>query len=280
MWHTLGEAFLDSESSVREVVLREHSQLLRGMGAYGIEGSPSPPQAPSLQCVAYIALYSDGVHSDNDAANGNAANIGSKMRALLKNDVLYCIGDLRKLCDSIYAQCRASGEDGERKFESLYKKKIMPEYMVPYAFHLLTHRRETPCGSAASGDGSGGEATLVAVDAESQRKVLKSRLALLFEPLVRSLGDSADNISFLLRMSELSVRFRPVDAAPSTSKRISSIGSESSNDTKPQADDARALALASRLQEISAISRDVLLGFVKKDVNLSTHPGIIVFPRS
>lgn len=121
----------------------------------------------------------------------------------------------------------------------------------------------------------------MAVDDESQRKVLKKRLSLLFEPLVKSL-EVADNISFLFRMSELVAKnFRPVDASSerNSSSMEVSIGSDSSMDTKPRADDERAQMLTLKLKAIAAVSRDVLLSFVKKDVNLSTYPGIITVPN-
>ena len=38
--------------------------------------------------------------------------------------------------------------------------------------------------------------------AESHHRVLRKRLRMFYEALVQSLGESADNISFLLRMAE------------------------------------------------------------------------------
>jgi len=283
MWHTLGEAFLDEELSVRKAVLEEYANLLEGKNSYGEEVSHVKPGPPGLRFVALIALCSDGDHGqDHDAANGNAANVGKLVPT--KRASLACVNKLRNMCDNIYARCRAEGRAGEQKFAGL-KYQYLPEYMVPYAFHLLSHRRESPCEEANS-EGQDGGTTPTAVDYESQHRVLRRRLKLLFEPLVQSLGESADNISFLLRTTEiLGKKHYPVDATPTSSKALSSsmelsIGSDSSMDTKPQADSKRLHLLQVRLKAICVASREVLLTFVKKDVNLAQYPGVINIPLS
>jgi hypothetical protein len=81
---------------------------------------------------------------------------------------------------------------------------------------------------------------------------LKKRLFWLLKPLVVSLGDSGDNLSFLLRMSELiGKNFRPV------------LASEEYN----SADTSK------RLVVVCHAAQDVLLKFVKKDVDLSSYSG-------
>ena len=74
----------------------------------------------------------------------------------------------------------------------------------------------------------------------------------LFEPLVHSLGECGDNITFLLRMSELLGRnFQPVLASPDFDESDAS----------------------KRLAVICRAARDVLLKFVKKDADLSPYAG-------
>ena len=115
--------------------------------------------------------------------------------------------------------------------------------------------------------------------------MLRKRLKLLFEPLVQSLGDSADNISFLLRMVEtLGKNYRPVDVSAfgvaSSRPSIESpadIGElESQNEYKTKRD----YVLQEKLKMVCGAAREVLLSFVKKDVNLTPYPGTVHIPRT
>lgn len=295
MWHTLSEALLDEERVVREAVMEELSLMLSGSGIYGFEGSRLQPQPPALRFSALVVLCTDGDHgADHAGANGNAANVG-KLATRTKSAAQKGVADMRKACNDFYTQCRAMGKAAEQKFENNVKKSLMPEYMVPYAFHILAFRRETPSagGIGASapqeseepeqGDEDDDLEDAPTADEESQQRVLRKRLKFLFEPLVQSLGDTADNISFLLRMAEtLGKLYTPTSAFPSHGKAASSplrlsLGSETSADSQPvaQAGDERAKLLEAKLKSICAAAREVLLSFVKKDVNLTTYPGII-----
>jgi len=135
----------------------------------------------------------------------------------------------------------------------------MPEYAVPYAFHLLTCRHETP-SYKGSGKGNAGKGKYYVgneID-ESGQKVLKKRLKALYDPLVLQLGASADNISFLLRMAEMLAKsFQPIG-----------VTSASGNNRREQ----------EKLKNICVTSREVLLSYVKTDANLDTHPGAIRMP--
>jgi hypothetical protein len=257
-WHILSETFLDEEPVVREACMDELTSTLLGNGFYG-------KMSPPLRIVAFISLCSDGDHGmDNDAANGNAANAG-KIGACLRTAALSCVVNLRKTCEDLFAQCRAAGSDS--KFET-YKTKIMPECAMPYVYHLLAHRRETP-------------AALTAVENESQRRILRKRLKIVLDPLVQSLGDSADNISFLIQMANnLGTKCQPVDALANKTKLLRiSTGSNSSKDPKPRTDDKRATMLEAKLKVVATEARAVLLSYVKKDVNLTDYPGVIHYPR-
>jgi len=267
-WHTLGEAFLDEDFFVREAVMNEYCNFLQSGPVYG--SKVSRPHVPALRFIAFMVLCSDGDHGmDNDAANGNAANVG-KLVSSMKNAGLEGVGTLRMCCNAIRLQCRASGGGGEQMFEQL-KTKTMPENAFPFACHLLAHRRETPHSGAISGEGGLGP---MAVDDESQQRVLRKRLKLLLEPLVNTLGEGATNITFLLRMAEiLGKKYCPVYVSPDLNKRKASlaglsIGSDSSADTKPLADIS---LLEARLKTICVAAQEVLLTFVKKDENLTIY---------
>lgn len=76
-------------------------------------------------------------------ANGFAGNVNS-LCATAKEAALQCIVALRRTCQIVEAQCAALGPEGVANFERRLKMKIMPEFTVPFLFHLLSHRPETP----------------------------------------------------------------------------------------------------------------------------------------
>jgi hypothetical protein len=288
MWRTLGSALLDEELAVREGIFEEYLRFLKGSGPYGSNASHSCTlpcsSTPSLRLVSLVILCTDGhACASHNLRNGNAANVG-RMSSSVKATALGCIGNLRKLCDAAYAQCRAQGRETEEKFEKQYKMMLMPEYSVPFAFHLLSHRRETPCIVASSEMDQvvGGGNDEDAVDREGQQKVLRQRLKYLLEPLVQSLGDGADNISFLLRMTEiLAKHYHPIDIStygPTLPWKSTDSSMESGGNTSTS--NPKLTLLEGKLKTVCAVARDVLLSFVKKDVNLSTYPGTIQLPAN
>lgn len=238
-WHVLSQVFLDEELSVRSAMMSELAVFLRGEGVYG-------KSAPPLRFVALLVLCVDD-HFDRGSSNGNAANVGSKAISTIKNAATQCMAQLRKTCEATYRQCQAAGDAAERKFENVYKMILMPEYMVPYAVHILVHRSETPRGQ--SDDGA--------------RRVLIKRLKSVFEPLILSLGDSADNISFLMQMMNvLGKQFSPIDVSPAG-----------------QYSEKKAQLLQVKLKNVCTEAREILLAFVKKDVHLATYPGTVQIPN-
>jgi hypothetical protein len=273
-WHILAGAFLDDESVVRGAVMTELSLMLTGNGKFGKFGGHGA-MVPLLRLVAFVVLCVDGDHSaGHSIANGNAANVGKKASSI-KAHAKGCITALRNAYEVTAAQARANGEEAEKRFEATMKVALMPEFIVPYAMHLLAFRRETPHAYA---NNSGVTQTSVdddAIDGVGQR-VLRKRLKWLFDPLVLSLGDSADNISFLLRMTELLGKYDPIRA----SKRAS-VGGELSysardDDEKGARDGSQ--RESAKLQVVCAVAREVLLSYVKKDVNLAVYPGKITLP--
>ena len=290
-WHILAQSLLDEERSVRDGVMEELSMMLIGGGEYGKDISCGRPSPPSLRFVAMVTLCIDVDHgAGHSGANANAANVG-KRSLTVKTAAMQGISNLRKIADTFLAQCRSRGAAAEHRFESCYKMMLMPEYSVPYALHLLSFRRETPSAGGYNGSGltqpstqPDEEEAFVSVDEENQHKVLRKRLKWLFEPLVHSLGDGADNISFLLRMVDLLGNNYQPKAFNGGSQVASSPMSPNSllseENVEQETDTARKSAAlgAAKLKTICVAAREVLLSFVKKDVNLTPYPGAIQLP--
>ena len=296
-WHTLSGVFLDDERVVREKVMEELGLMLTGNGKYRKADGMAKAMAPRLSMLALVTLCVDGDHgADHSAANGMAANVG-KRAANIKVNAIQCVSNLRKIYEVASAQSRALGPRAEKQFETRMKVMLMPECVVPWAFHVLSFRRETPSAGAASYSRSTGltqtshdDEEYYEID-EGQQRVLRKRLKWLFDPLVHSLGDSADNISFLIRMTEvIGKNFRPVgfwsdfegkgrECSP-PSFRLS-LGSDEGDEDLTLRDEVleEKMELASaKLKIVCAAAREVLLSYVKKDINLTAYPGKIQVP--
>lgn len=260
-WHLLAGAFLDDERVVRDKIMEELGLMLTGHGKYGKNTNGGQAMIPRFHFLAFVALCTDG---ENYGANGNAANVGKRANTT-KMNAMQCVQALRRKYEVESEQARANGQEAEQHFELHMKVRLMPEYVVPYAFHLLAFRRETPSKTAGTRVEHGADDDS-SIDSEyeesneSQERMLRKRLKWLFDPLVLSLGETADNISFLMRMSDKIARFAPVGFSPSSTTL----------DTKATA----------RLKAVCDASRNVLMSYVKKDVNLATFPGQILVPGS
>ena len=286
MWHTLSSSLLDEEKRVRETIMGELGLMLTGKGAYAMGGSPQPAN------LRFLAMMVFCVDSEGNAiANGNAAHVGKACHAVKGAAKIGIVG-LRQTMEATLNQCRAVGKDAERNFENYLKKKIMPEYSVPFAIHLLSFRRETPSAGGIvagmpgatqlAGDESGDE-DIGGIDDSAHQKNLRKRLRWLFEPLVLSLGDSADNISFLLRMTEMiGNQFHPRDIKATATNLVLSGNSDDSfsSPIAQYSEETRTTLPTAKMKTTCAAARDVLLAFVKKDVNLTPYPGQIDVPTS
>jgi len=259
-WHNLASSFLDDEPVVRKAVMGELGLMITGHGKFSATLGMGA-MAPRLRFVAMSVFCIDGSQGSLSRANGNAANIGKDIHNQ-KGNIAGCIAFLRKVYESNAVQCRAQGTQAEKQFETFTKLTIMPEYAVPYAFHLLSCRHETP-SSTKPGRGTSRKANDdedYEVD-ENGQKVLRKRLKALYDPLVLQLGASADNISFLLRMAEMLAKsFEPIDCTLGTPGNANSAREKN------------------KLKNICATAREVLLSYVKTDANLDTHPGAIRMP--
>jgi len=341
LWHALAKLGLDDVNWVRCKFVEEWSEMMLGRGVYGAKASSRNSKngskeeegdsrtAPGLRFLALLVFCADGETGANGLlANGHAANLGSRRQAALKLSARSCVSNLRTTCAHTLAQCQAMGRAMEAKFDTMYKLFIMPEFAVPYALHLLSHRVETPtCVTAAEAaleaktkdveetEENALDRTLLAEQHELKYKQLKKRLKMLVEPLVSSLGDGADNISFLLRMVELiGNRYMPVtirisdgllghsetplksgeyhdlldithnsaldssvtDAGKGTSESGFHVEEEDGYNPSVRVSEYT----AKRLGVVCHAAREVLLKFVKKDVNLTLHPGAIQIPSN
>jgi hypothetical protein len=181
MWHLLSNVLLDDEASVRDSMAEELSFMLSGTGKYRHGGVGS---APSMQFIAFVTLCAE-----------------SRKAGKVKTAMMQCISSLRGSIAQCQAQVRAMGKAAEKNFENNLKKKLMPEYCVPYALHLLAFRHETAsaAGTLAGEDDSDVEMDTeeLAQNEEASEKRLKKRLKFLFDPLIQSLGERADNVSLV-----------------------------------------------------------------------------------
>lgn len=283
-WHFLSFALLDDERVVRTAVMQELGLMFTGNGMYG-NSKGVEPMAPRLRFLAFLVLCTDGDHgADHSRANGNAANVG-KCTHDAKGNAASSVTFLRRIFEAHSAEARAKGPEAEKHFELHTKWTIMPECMVPYAYHLLSFRGETP--SVAGNkviDGSTEEYDEDYEIDESGQRILRKRLKWLFDPLVQTLGDSADNISFLLRITEVISKSFEVVGFNSPSHISANASRTSSNTFSPESnlilsthkDDG--VKQHGKLLNVCTTAREVLLSYVKKDVNLETHPGTIRMP--
>jgi len=255
MWHILSTSFLDRHELVREAAMHELSFMLNSEGAYGLQCR----MLPSLRFLAYIVFCPDS-DTNNSNANGNAANVGLRGK-LTKEAALKCTMKLRNTCEATLLRCRAHSRDAEMNFEKFLKVQMMPEYAVHYAIHLLACRSETPSEGLKKEE----------VESLDNDRILRKRLTWIFDPLVKSLGESADNISFLLRLVDmLSRRYTPKVALL-----------ESELDSKQKASSITdPVILQSKLKVVCTAARDILMKYVKKDVHLTPYPGAIQIPAA
>ena len=258
-WHYLASSLLDDELVVRKAVVDELGLMITCHGKFSATLGLGA-MAPRLRFVAMSVFCIDGSQGSHSRANGNAANIGKDIN-YHKGNIAGSIGFLRKIYEENAAVCQAQGPEAEERFETFTKHTVMPEYAIPYAFHLLACRHETPSSARPGRRKVGKVAGEDHEMDENGQKVLRKRLKSLYDPIVLQLGASADNISFLLRMAEmLAISFRPIGCPPSNS------GTDGGENE------------IGKLTNICATAREVLLSYVKKDVNLDTHPGAIRMP--
>jgi hypothetical protein len=293
MWQTLAMTLLDEENAVRVGVMEELSSLFKGTDAYGMYMT-LPPKAPSLRFLSLITLCCDG-DRDHDVSSSHSVNL-AQAASVAKAAASNCVVNLRKVAEATYTHCCAIGKEAQARFENRVKLLITPEYCVPFAYHLLSHRRDTPsedvftaCENTADEDDMSDDHDNSARIHDGHMRLLRKRLKVLFDSLVQTLGERANNISFLLRMTEIVGRhYTPVYVGitsmteSSLSRKRRSTDSNGSSvalvPAKPSFEQTR--LVEARLKTICSTAREVLLSYVKSDVNLTTYPGTIQLPLS
>jgi len=244
VWHLLGSLFLNTSMKIREGVLSEWNHMMLGTKSYCHDNIAS---APALRFLAYSIFIPDS------AVYFHEIEPSPNFCQTLKSTTFQTVSTLRRTCEQTLAQCRAISHEAEENFEKRYKMNIMPEFVVPFAFHLLVFREEA-----------------LIDDDEKDQIFLKKRLKFLFEPLVLSLGESADNISLLLRMVEILSKYRVVSPYKQESS-ITPLSPSNSVDNSIQ---------IQRLKFVTKNALEVLLKFVKKDINLTPYPSPIFVPSA
>jgi hypothetical protein len=101
---------------------------------------------------------------------------------------------------SAQAQRNPLGRMEEKNFENNLKMRVMPEYSVPFALHLLAFRHETPGAAGASNADDSMLDDNELASMEASQKMLKKRLKWLFDPLIKSSGQDVDvdNVSGII----------------------------------------------------------------------------------
>ncbi|KAG7362780.1 hypothetical protein IV203_026140 [Nitzschia inconspicua] len=255
-WHLLAGMFLDEERVVRSAMMEELGEMLTANGKYAASFGQGA-MAPRLRFLAFAVLCTDGDHNANHSpANGGAANVGKHIHNVLGN-AHGCVSHLRRVYEAGAAQARANGEEAEKRYQTFTKVTVMPEYSVPFAFHLLAFRRETP--PAESGRKKGTDEDYVGeISMRSDDKAvatLTKRIRNLFEILTATAD--GNNVSFLLRMTEI------------ISAKNPKLGIRETEDGEVS---------QRKLLKVCQVSREVLLSLVKRDDNLTAFPGQIFIP--
>jgi len=230
----------------------------------------------NLRFLSFAVLCTD--------STGSAASGSVKLKNISKSTIERCINHLRKNCESMSLQCRSKSRQAEQYFDNTLKFTMMPEYVVPYAIYLLSICKDTPsAGGSGLQDSNHGEKSIHAddsyedlVDDGNNQRLLRKRLKCLLEPLVQTLGDSADNITFLLRMAEiLGHKYCPIIYHGSIDLNEASTEVLQS----PISFDDDAISFA-RMKVVCSATREILMNFVKKDVHLTPYPGTVNIPSA
>jgi hypothetical protein len=157
--------------------MNEFSMMLTGEGKFrqGSQGF-----VPNLRFLAYMVLCPDcDLGTSKSHTNGDAANVGRRSTTT-KAAGLQCVVSLRRTCEDTMLRCRAMSRKAEKNFENNLKMLLMPEFAVPYAFHILAFRPETPSGGFNQSTPPDERSDDEEEDEEGCHKVLMKRLRCLF----------------------------------------------------------------------------------------------------
>ncbi len=181
--------------------------------------------------LKFLALLSlAGLEQDADA------------RKEVRQAVMRAVQNLRRGYEDYMA-----GQEDEPSEEALRKvtTSMMPEYVLPYMLHLLAHFPDFPTSLNDAG----------------RWRPLKHCMWFLLEPLMATLGPEADNLSFLLMMTDTIVT-----------------GYKDATCTAEGGDREEEEAATIRLHQVTMVCREILRSKIKTQENLQAYPGKIYVP--
>jgi len=213
-WRALGWVMLDPEETVAGAFTRKLAKAVRGSKVH-------------LKFLALLSLAA--LEEDADA------------RKEARQAVTRAVQNLRRGYEDYMAgQEEEPSEEAKRKVTT----SMMPEYLLPYLLHLLTHFPDFPTSLHDAG----------------RWRPLHRCLAFLLEPLMVTLGPEADNLSFLLLMT---------DTILTGYKDASTEGEEGGEDEE---------VATMRLHQVTMACREYLRSKIKTQENLQAYPGKIYLP--
>eukprot|EP00903_Cladosiphon_okamuranus_P009357 g8923.t1 len=230
-WHSLAWTLMDPSSNVRVAFLREVCRSLDqtsaaasggGGGDGGVAAAPAAAAAAAgggawtLRFMAYLCLAA--FESEQFKAEARSA-IAKKVRQLRQVHAAAAAAAAAVAAAAAAATAGDNDSDdgdadgsGGGSPESSKKKAaaaaaavetLMPEYVVPYAIHLLAHHPDFPANK----------------DDKLRMRNLERYLDFLLVPLIGGQGEEADNLSMLLQMLD-TITTSYEDALEPSSSRI------------------------------------------------------------
>ena len=170
-----------------------------------------------------------------------ALDEGVDARKEARQAVTRAVQNLRRGYEDYMAgQEEEPSEEAKRKVTT----SMMPEYLLPYLLHLLSHFPDFPTSLNDSG----------------RWRPLHRCLAFLLEPLMATLGAEADNLSFLLLMTDTIL----------TGYKDAAAESEEGEEVEDGA--------TRRLHQVTMACREFLRSKIKTQENLQAYPGKIYLP--
>ncbi|TFJ85174.1 hypothetical protein NSK_003597 [Nannochloropsis salina CCMP1776] len=162
--------------------------------------------------------------------------------------VTRAVQNLRQAYEEYMAgQEEEPSEEAKRKVTT----SMMPEYLLPYLLHLLAHFPDFPTSPHDS----------------VRWRPIQRCLAFVLEPLMATLGTEADNLSFLLLMTDtILTRYKDASAAIKMQ--------EKEKNSAINEDDVA----TERLHQVTHVCREFLRSKIKTQENLQAYPGKIYLP--
>ena len=162
-WHTLGWTLIDPMPSVRRSLMGALNMLIQTHAVH--------PKILSLSCLL---------------ANDDT------LRVSAENALMFAVRRLRRTHQSICDKALKTADEDLKKLA----EDNMPETILPYVLHLLSHHPEFPSSAA--------------IDDELDRKRMKSvvrSLTMVLNVLLDSVSSEGDNLSYLFKQVHMITRY-------------------------------------------------------------------------